>query len=66
MSESIRRRLDKLERQGRFGSRVLLVLVEPGETIEQATERCCASWGLPKEAFGVRMVLDLYGSGNVP
>jgi hypothetical protein len=67
MSESIRRRVERLEQQeGLELHPPLLVLVEPGESIKEAIERGCVGWGLPREAFSMLMVMDLYGSSRGP
>jgi hypothetical protein len=67
MSLAIRRRVEHLEKQaGLEQDQPLVVLVDPGESIEEAIERCCEGWGLPQEAFSMRMVLDLYGSSRGP
>jgi hypothetical protein len=61
MSSALRQRVRRLEEKKGLGNDMLMVLVEPGETPDEAIERACAAWGKPREAFSLVMVMNIHG-----
>ena len=57
---SLRSRVEKLEGRA-TPSIVLITLVEPEESAEQAIERAARAWRRPAESFPVKIVLDFHG-----
>jgi hypothetical protein len=64
MSSALRQRVRRLEEKKGLGNDTLMVLVEPGETPDEAIERTCVAWGRPVETFSLAMVLNFHGEAR--
>ena len=58
---ALRSRIKRLETRPRPAT-VLIALIEPGETAEEAIERTARAWSRPAESFGITIAVHFVGA----